>query len=172
MYENKTKIVQWRLLLERRVLECLLNPLPTKYSGVLNTGHWNTKHIGISNVLKFCLPLVQKQDCCHFVLFSKGLYHWKTEILMSLDHFIFTHNKFYLNLKWSRLAKMSVFQWFGPMDKFLPLCQPLENRTPLENRKDHCHSNSECVWYSSPQCRAFCGSIFAPHFPPIFKGDP
>ena len=34
--------------------------------------------------------------------------------------------------------------------KWQPFCQPLENRTPLEHRTDHSHSNFECVRYSSP----------------------
>ena len=39
-----------------------------------------------------CFPVVQKQDGCHFVLFSNGLDHWKTKLLASLDHFIYTHS--------------------------------------------------------------------------------
>ena len=31
------------------------------YSGGLNTKHWNNKHIGITNILKFGFPIVQKQ---------------------------------------------------------------------------------------------------------------
>ena len=33
-------------------------------------------------------PMVQKQDACHFVLFSNGLDHWKTELLATLDCFM------------------------------------------------------------------------------------
>ena len=58
-----------------------------EYSWGLNTEHWNTEHIGVPSFLKFCFPMVQKQDGCHFVLFSNGPDHWKIEFLASLDHF-------------------------------------------------------------------------------------
>ena len=51
----------------------------------MNTEHWNTKHNGIQKVLKFCFPMVQKQD------------------------FIYKQKPFSLDLKWSRLAKSYVF---------------------------------------------------------------
>ena len=65
------------------------------YSGGLDTKYWNTKQIGIPNVLKFCFPMVQKQDGSYFVLLSNCLDHWKTKLLASLDHFIFKHNHLY-----------------------------------------------------------------------------
>ena len=55
--------------------------------GGLNTEHWNTEHIGIPNVLKFCFSMVQKQDRYHFVQISNGPDHWKTELLASLHQF-------------------------------------------------------------------------------------
>ena len=48
-------------------------------------------NIGISKVWKFFFIMVQKQDDCHFVLFSNGSDNWKSKLLASLDHFILTN---------------------------------------------------------------------------------
>ena len=51
--------------------------------------HWNTENIGILNIFKFGFLIVQKQDGCHFDLFSDGPDHWNNQTMASLDYFIF-----------------------------------------------------------------------------------
>ena len=54
--------------------------------------YWNTKHIGIPNILKFCFPMGQKHKGRHFVLFSNGLEQGKTAPAASIDHFMYKQN--------------------------------------------------------------------------------
>ena len=53
-----------------------------EYSGGLNTKYWNTEHFEV-------LFSIGWSNGCHFVLFSNGLDHWKTELLARLDYFIY-----------------------------------------------------------------------------------
>ena len=86
-----------------------------RYSGGLNTKHWNTEQIGIQNVLKFCFPVVQK----------KLLYIKWSRLVTS---FVF---------QWSGTLENGT--------KRRPFCQPLEKRAQLENRIDPYHSNSKHI---------------------------
>ena len=72
--------------------------------------------------------MVQKQNGGHFVLFFNAIDHWKTELLSSLDYFIYKHIFLLIchlqvashgtiaYIKQSRLAKSSLFQWPGALD--------------------------------------------------------
>ena len=63
-----------------------------------------------------------------------------------LDRLIFQNN-FSLHIKQSRLSKRLVFQWYGSLENINSIWWPL---TPLENRTDPYHSNSECVGILAP----------------------
>ena len=67
--------------------------------------------------------------------------HYFVLLLASLDQFL-KHNNFSFEIQLSRLAKSSVFQWSRPLEnrtRWWPFYQPLENRTPSENRIDPYH---------------------------------
>ena len=65
--QSKSKQIMWDL-------ETL------KYSGGSNSEHSNTESIRKPKVSKFSFQMVRKQNGGHFVLFSNGLYHSKTEL--------------------------------------------------------------------------------------------
>ena len=51
----------------------------------------------------------------------------KPKLLGSLDYFIY--KQVFFNIKWSRLSKILIFQWNGPLEnqtKWQPFFQPLE----------------------------------------------
>ena len=70
------------------------------YSRDLNTKHWNTERF---EVLFSNGPKTRWPPFC-------SVFHWKIKLLAGLDHFIYEHNKFSSYIKWSRMAKSSVFQ--------------------------------------------------------------
>ena len=68
-------------------------------------------------------------------LFGRHLvfYHLKSDLFVSIDHFIYKY-KFFIDTKWSRLAKMSGF------------------RMAFDNRPTSDHSKTGRVRISDPHC--------------------
>ena len=87
--------------------------MPLVGAGIPNT---NSNGRGLFNV-----PMADKMTGILFWFPD----HWKTEILANLDRFIDKENLLCSYLKWSRLAKSSIFQWSGPLEnrtKWQPSC--------------------------------------------------
>ena len=117
-----------------------------KYSGGLNTKHWNTERFKIrfSNG-----PKTRWLPFCLVFQWSRPL---EKELLASIDFSIDKHN-FCLYIKQFRLLKSWVFQWSRLFQiQWWPFCQPLKKPNSIGKRTDPNHWNCERVWYSSPHC--------------------
>ena len=126
---NKITIINYlQYTIERKLFS--LSKLSAYYSGDSSTKHWNTKHIGIMSLFKLDFSMVQKQDGCHFVWFSNGPDHCKTEKMAYIFSAIGKPNTI---VKQSRPLLFWVALYLAIFWQFW-------------------HSNSKRDQYSSPHC--------------------